>query len=293
MTIVEWVERYVVQNSLEETTEGQYRAAANHFRSWQGSDNAISSITADTLNHYLRWMERDLGRSPYTIRGRRATLLVLLDAAAIAGLCESVSHKTVRRIKCPALIPKCLTTDQVATLLVACDDWDDRCRSLPRVTNRLKNGKPRSLFWKAFVAVAWDSALRLSDVLSLERQDIWPGGHITIVQRKSGRQHRVQFHSQTIAWIDELMDGKDSGIIFPMWCKRAQFYRHFKKLTTFAGVPCTTKWIRRGSASQYERDNPGQAWKHLGHAEPGIDRKFYLHPEIAYPERPMVRSVVD
>ena len=103
----------------------------------------------------------------------------------------------------------------------------------------------------------------------------------------------LQVNPQTLAWIDALMVGSETGDIFPAWCKRDQFYRHFKNLTTFAGVPCTTKWIRRGSASQYEADNPGQAWKHLGHSAPGLDRKFYLNPQIAYPERPMVRSVTD
>ena len=294
MNFLEWVDVYVSRISLESSTEEQYHYAANHLTNWHGAHLPLRrAACSDMLNGYLRWMERDLKRSPYTTHSRRATLLVLLDAAAENGLCESLAHKSIRKVKRPSLVPECLTAREVATLITACDDWDAYCRSMPRFQNKLRNGKPRGLFWKTFVATAWDTALRLSDVLALERQDIWPGGHLTIVQAKTGRQHRVDIHQQTLAWIDELMTGDERGPIFPMWCKRAMFYRHFKNLTTFAGVPCTTKWIRRGSASQYEADNPGQAWKHLGHSAPGLDRKFYLNPQIAYPVRPMVRSVTD
>ncbi len=294
MTLVEWVEIYIARRALEEATEVQYRIAARQLTGWHGA--AVSIETAadcDFLNRFLLWLERDLGRSPYTVATRRTMLLVFLDAAADDGLCRPVRRKKVRCPKRPALIPECLTARQTSHLIAACDVWDMYCRSHTGYSFLLPSGKRRGLFWKAFVATAWDTALRLSDVLSLKRQGVGPDGHLTIVQAKSGRQHQAQLHVRTLAMIDELIDGGDHDVIFPMWCKRRMFYRHFKNLTTFAGVPCTTKWIRRGSASQYEADNPGQAWKHLGHSAPGLDRRFYLNPQIAYPERPMVRSVTD
>ena len=294
MTITKWVEIYIGRRALAESTEKQYRALARKLTRWHGAPVPLATAAdCDFLNRYLLWLERGLGQSAYTIYSRRTVLLVLLDVAADDDLCPPVRHKKVRCPRRPALIPDCLTAQQAGRLLAACDDWDAYCRSNGRYKNELPNGKPRGIFWKAFVATAWDTALRLSDVLALDRQDIWPGGHLTIVQAKSGRQHRVDIHQRTLAWIDELMAGDETGGIFPVWCQRDQFYRHFKNLTTFAGVPCTTKWIRRGSASQYERDNPGQAWQHLGHSAPGLDRKFYLNPQIAYPERRMVRSVTD
>ena len=294
MTITEWVEIYIARRALERSTEKQYRIAVSHFTGWHGKPVPLTTAAdCDFLNRYLLWMERRLNRSPYTIYARRTVLLVLLGVAADDDLCPVIRHRKVRCPRRPALIPQCLTAKQAGKLIGACDAWDAHCRSDHHYRNVLLNGKPRGIFFKTFVATAWDTALRLSDVLALKRQDIWPGGHLTIVQAKSGRQHRVKVHSKTLDWIDELMDGDESGSIFQPWCSMSQFCRHFKKLTTFAGVPCTTKWIRRGSASQYEADNPGQAWKHLGHSAPGLDRKFYLNPQIAYPERPMVRSVTD
>ncbi len=294
MTLAEWLGIYTARNSLAQASEAQLLVTVKQLAIWHGKAVPIGlAADCDFLNRYLLWVERVLERSAYTIIARRRNLLTLLDAAADDGLCPAVRRRKVRCPRCPALIPKCLTAQQMGRLIAACDDWDAQCRSMPHYRDVLPNGKPRGLFWKTFVATAWDTALRLSDVLALERQDITLGRGLTIVQAKSGRQHRVQFHQQTLAWIDDLMDGDDHGAIIPVWCERRQFYRHFKNLTTFAGVPCTTKWIRRGSASQYEADNPGQAWKHLGHSAPGLDRKFYLNPQIAYPERPMVRSVTD
>lgn len=294
MTITEWVEIYIARTALEKASEVQYRLIAKHLTDWHGAGVSLSTAAdCDFLNRYLLWLERDLDRSPYTIVTRRTMLLVFLDAAADDGLCPAIRNRKVRCPRRPALIPKCLTAEQASRLIAACDEWDLHCRSSPYCPDTLRNGVPRGLFWKTFVATAWDTALRLSDVLALQRENICADGHLTIVQGKSKRQHRMRVHPQTLACIDELMNGDDRGDIFPWWCKRRHFYQQFKKLTTFAGIPCTTKWIRRGSASQYECDNPGQAWKHLGHSAPGLDRRFYLNPQIAYPDRPMVKSVTD
>ncbi len=294
MKMTEWVEIYIARRALEPTTEKHYRTAVKHFTDWHGKTLSVSTAAdCDFLNRYLLWTERSLKRSSYTVYSRRTILLVLLDLASDDGLCDTVNRRKVRCPRRPAIVPECLTSGQVVRLIGACDDWDAYCRKSRYHRHVLRNGLPRGLFWKTFVAMAWDTALRLSDVLALQRQDIWEDGRLTIVQAKSGRQHQVEFHQQTLAWIKELTNGAEHGSILRPWCGLAQFCRHFKNLTTFAGVPCTTKWIRRGSASQYEADNPGQAWKHLGHSAPGLDRKFYLNPQIAYPERPMVRSVTD
>ncbi len=294
MTITEWVEIYIARRALEETTEGQYRTAARHLTDWHGRPVTLATAAdCDLLNRYLLWLDRVLERSPYTIHARRTALLTLLAVAADDGLCPAIRHRKVRCPRRPAIIPQCLTVEQAGRLIAACDDWDSHCRSIPRYRNALPNGKPRGLFWKTFVATAWDTAIRLSDVLALQRESIQADGRLAIVQQKPGRQHHTRVCTETLRLIDQLLEGDNQGSIFQPWCDTTQFCRHFKNLTTFAGVPCTTKWIRRGSASQYEADNPGQAWKHLGHSAPGLDRKFYLNPQIAYPERPMVRSVTN
>ena len=293
-TITEWVEIYIGRRALEPTTERHYRCAARQFTRWYGKTLSIADAAdCDLLNRHLLWLERGLERSAYTIYGRRTILLVLLDVASDDGLCPAIHRRKVRCPRRPALIPQCLTVKQAGRLIAACDPWDAYCRSTRYHRKLLPNGKPRGLFWKTFVATAWDTGFRLSDVLAIKREIIRPDGHLTIVQAKSGRQNRRQVHPETLALIDELMAGDERGPIFEMGCKHDQFYRHFKNLTTFAGVPCTTKWIRRGSASEYERHNPGQAWKHLGHSAPGLDRRFYLNPDIAYPEQPQVTSVFD
>src|SRR5690606_22120070 len=170
------------------------------------------------------------------------------------------------------------TLDQFRKIEAACD-------ALPGKFRRLSVS--RSLYMRSLVDAKYDSGLRLGDLLSLERDWIWPDGHLSIVQSKTGKQHRIQFRETTLARIRELQEALPGHrLIWPAFARRKRFYQLFRKIVEMAGLRGSSKWIRRTSGSYFEREHPGEAWKHLGHSRPGVDRQFYLDPNVAYPTRP-------
>lgn len=141
---------------------------------------------------------------------------------------------------------------------------------------------PRRLWWLSFIDFAYDTALRLSDILSVERGDIWPGGRLSIVQQKTGRAHTVQLRPRTVAEIDEsMMAQPDRRLVWPLGCTRGRWYRQFRRLRESAGLPDgSAKWLRRASASYVERDHPGRGTGHLGHRNSELFRRFYCDRRV-------------
>lgn len=71
-------------------------------------------------------------------------------------------------------------------------------------------------------------------------------------------------------------------LICPLWCCREAFFRSFKRLAKRAGLPnATTKWIRRGSASEMERLASGAGPAHLGHSRGSGDAIFRQSYRVA------------
>ena len=78
---------------------------------------------------------------------------------------------------------------------------------------------------------AYDSGLRLGDLLALERQDIWPDGYVSLVQHKTGFSHRAQFRSKTLMLIEECMtDWPQRKLIWPQFARRKRFYEYIRRL---------------------------------------------------------------
>lgn len=141
---------------------------------------------------------------------------------------------------------------------------------------------------RSLVNGQYDTALRIGDLQSVERSWMLPDGRLTLVQHKTGRQHRVQFRAETLKDIRRLIECLPGRrLIWPPFCDRRQFFRFFRSLRLRAGLDCGTKGIRRASASYVEREHPGLGWRHLGHSRPGLDVRHYLDPGIAWPDATM------
>ncbi len=136
----------------------------------------------------------------------------------------------------------------------------------------------------AFVLAAYDSALRLGDVLSIRFDQV--DAEFTIVQQKTGDLHKVFLQPQTIVAVTSIRLPVRQ-LVFEWKHSRQTFYTRFNRIIKDAGVrPGTSKFIRRSSASYIERDNPGMAMRHLGHRTPGLAERNYIDPTIVRTERP-------
>jgi hypothetical protein len=166
----------------------------------------------------------------------------------------------------------------------------EACKFAPR--QRIE-GIPQTLYWRIFIAVTWDTALRCGDALSIRLADIQANGKFMLTQQKTGWAHVCQLRQSTLDLIRESIPPQRK-LLLP-WPNCGKFFRErFSKLVTMAGIPQgSSKWLRRASATEIERCHPGAAMSHLGHRTPGLAYRSYVDPRIIESTRPLVTSLLD
>lgn len=219
----------------------------------------------DALNQWLLSLEES--HAPRTIRTKRVILGTLWRFAFDRGLAGPAMR--LRVCKVPQCDPEALTACEVAALLKHIDTLKG-CFQRTRVSRRL--------YFASIYNAYYDSALRLSDLRSIEVGWI-EGGHVSLVQSKTNRTHTIKFRAETMKLIREHLAGRKTGLIWGTLTEK-NFGNWQRKLFRAAGIRGTGKWIRRSSASYVELHHPGMGWRHLGHARPGLAEQFYIDPKI-------------
>jgi site-specific recombinase XerD len=272
-TLRDFVRAYCLERDISDGAIEQIELNVRLLERFAGGPLRTSDLQDDLVNSFLKQLKDD-GRSPHTVRSKRAAILSVWREAARRGLAEPPER--VRRPKLPDRVIEAYTVAEMRSLVGAARSLRGRFRGLDM---------RRAVWAESFVLAYWDSALRLSDLLRIERRWIDAAGSVVIVQHKPGRVHRVAFRPETVAAIDRTMaEGPERAVVWPLWGRRDAVYDLFKKIRSLAGIERgTSKWIRRGSASAVEAAKPGSAWKHLGHSRPGLDRQAYLDPTICDP----------
>lgn len=274
LSLSEFVRAYTLQRELERSSIEQLRIAVRLFERFAGGPIPLVSLTDDLLNGFLQSLH-DLGRSSHTRRTKRAAILCLWRAAADEGKCEP--PRKIRKIKHGQRVIRAYGIEHMQRLLGVVRQQAGYFQ---------RTGIARSLWWESLLLAYWDTALRLSDLLRVEHSWVGSDGTLELVQHKTSRAHRAQLGPTALAAINLVWrQGIDRRVIWPLWARREEFYKTFKRFKLAADLPeaSSSKWIRRGSASAIEAQAPGTAWRHLGHARPGLDRQAYLDRSICDP----------
>ncbi len=272
MLLTEFVECYAHSKTLCPDYVGLLRTTARQFQERIGSQVTLAFLVKDNVPRINAWLE-DLERaSPVTAANKRRHLRTLWIAAHDDGL--AAHPEKIRSIKVPRKIPEGLDEQQMRKVLKAADALRGFFK---------RTAVPRRTYWRSLILAGWDTALRLSDLRSIERDWIWPGGYFSIVQHKTGNSLRRQLQPETIEAIDLLCAGRKTGLIWGVLNDK-NFYRALKQLSETAGFKISFKYIRAGSASCVERDNPGRGWEHCGHVKPGVFEAHYRVPRIVAPQ---------
>lgn len=278
MDITEIPALYRQNHDIAPDTFGQLVNVAKLFARFHGGTLDTSRLSASLANQWLlARKESDVSAS--TVKGNRTSLLMLWREAHDLGYAPPIEK--VRTVKVPEIIPVAFTREELVKLIAACATLTGKFRRVPI---------RRRVYFESLFESAYDTALRLGDLLSIERTWIWPGGYISIVQKKTGHSQRVLLRPSTIIRIDECMaDWPGRAHIWPQFSSdRKRFYEYVRRLVQAAGIrKGTMKWIRRSSASYVEREHPGCGARHLGHRTPGLAEKFYFDPSIVSREQPL------
>lgn len=270
-TVADWVEEYDLQRALSPAGVRQYRYAAKSLDEWAGRAVGLRELDADLFNRWLRGLQ-DSGRlAPATVACRRRHLLALWRAAADERLSEEPPRR-LRPVRVPYVPPRAWTVDEVRAILAVCG-----------TLRRTKAGEwDRADRWSLAVRIAWDTGLRLSDLLRLRVVDIQPDGRAVVGQSKTNRPVFCQMSPPTMEALRKSLEARPRRLAVPWEHSRESFRRQFGLIVRRSGVrPGTWKWVRRSSATDVELHSPGAGAAHLGHAHGSeIASRHYLDPFI-------------
>lgn len=261
---------YLLGRDLCHDYAASVRRYVAHLDQWLGSPAQLD-LTAETVNNWLVVVAAS-GLKPRTVRAYRQAILALLHAAESEGLRGPLGR--VRRPKVPRRAVVGWNLEQVRRLIAACQSTAGYC---------CRTGLPLNLLLESTVRVCWDSGARIGDVLRFRWADLHDGGRLAWSQSKTGLPCQAQLSGGTMDAIQRLHAGRALELLLP-WRSHDVCHRAIAVVVKAAGLTGATRMLRRGSASYVERQQPGTAWRHLGHAGPGLDREFYIDAAIAYGE---------
>ena len=270
MTVAEYAARYATIREIVSGTARQYALTAALFERWAGRPVLLTELDELFVSTWLRDYASTV--NPKTARTKLNQLLALWRAAADEYLCDP-PRRRVRVARVPWVPREAWTVDEVRTLLSAAAD-------LPRLH---PCGLRRSEWWPLAIRLAWDTALRWGDLVTLRAADI-SGDLFCVCQRKTGRPKGGRLNPSTVAAIEASLRACPREVIVPWSATSQTFTAQVRRLVAKAGIRSGSwKRLRRASGSNVESKDPGRgmAARQLGHA-PGskIPELHYIDPFI-------------
>lgn len=263
--------KYVRAHPLKTPTEKRMDLSIRVFSAWLQRDAVLSDLADDTVNEWLRSLEKTYAAK--SIKGFRGDLLALWRwlAASPQRLCDPPTE--IRKIKLGEPCPISWTDEEAAKIV-------SRCREL---TGVLPNGISRAIYCECLFRFGYDSGLRRSDCWTIRRNQIRADGTIVLRQHKTGHAHWPVIRPETLALLAQLPG--DSPLACP-WKKTSRWYTFWKThVTGPAGVRHgSMQQVRRTGATHLAIEHPEAVQRYLGHRSPEMQR-FYIDYSIAKPQR--------
>lgn len=273
------------------TRNNWYLPAIADYRDCLGTDPRLEDMCRDRLN---AWIDRRVseGRlSCYTIKTRRGALLSIWRAAVEHDLLDVMPAK-IRQVRMRRTNPTAWDRAEVQRLFsYSLHNMPDKRMPMTDL--------PQRVFFASLISAGYDTALRLGDLLSIEREwirtDKEGAGWMSIQQSKTGLLVASRINPTTMGLIDRLMStNSDRRLIWPLGFRREALYRQFKRLVKQSGVRSGTfRFLRRASTTHVEMDAPGTAYRHAGHSDPATTRRYYLdHEQLSGAVSPQALDII-
>lgn len=255
MLLSNFAAAYRLHADVKAITAADYLATAQAFERWAGGAVTLEALSAALLNRYLNDLA-DRGRAADTVASRRRKLLVLWRAAYRHGATDNRPDvDRVLRIRTAAPNPLGVDAGAMRRLI-------DYCRTHYRRRLRLVP-VAKGDYLAALYGLLWDADMRLLDATQLGFASLGP--EITWRQSKTGRWARARISTGTLALIDAIRQPARL-LIFPRPSRsRTALYKMIRESFAAAGLAGTSKYIRRGAATDVYLDDRDPAVA-LGHA---------------------------
>lgn len=258
-------ERRPIGRDVSPRTVRYYGHCYNAFGTYLRRDPTLGDLRPEIVNAWLTEM-LESGKAASTVHSLRVGVGTIWRYAVRMKLTR-VRPDDVRPIHLPALKPQGYSAEQAALLLAQADK---------ELGNVRETGIPRRLWMKSMVVVLWDTGIRCGDLARIKVKDFDAAGcKLFIHESKTGKSGFKLLRPSTCEIIAaSVAAAPEREFIWP-GRKPLAIWRSFKRLARKAGLPGGTKWMRRGSASEVERSQPGAGWRFLSHSTPEVFEKHY------------------
>jgi integrase len=277
-SLLVFVDDYSLENDITKSSIEQYQIAVNRFSVWLGRPAMTTDLEPQKVNAFLRDYAEQV--SAHTAQSKRRSLLVLWRAAAEKGLVELPGK--IRQIKAQKTLRDYWSLDQV--------------RQLVTVTSALTGRLPvveinRADYFTGLVLAAYETGLRMADLLKLERscldEDWFP-----VTMQKTGLVHWCRLNPETKRVITRTYDdfAPPRRLCWPTWgrgdaASQAKLVRReLWKAMKIAGLTASDgpfKMLRRSSINAVDQLQPGAGQRQAGHTSATTTQRWYLSDDAA------------
>lgn len=258
--------RETADTDLSDGYVEQLHVAVRLLYRYHGGKVRLKDLDDDLVNGFVRWLTQQ-GRKPDTVRGRRNAILCLWRAAFQQCILKKQPQR-ILKIRSNRRLPVAWSRDEVIQLRnTALQDK----RRLRRIDIE------RGLWFGSLISAAWDSALRLGDLLRLDHATVKASSPFRVRQSKTGDDVLVLLTDATMALIDQCMQqGPERDLIWPLWGNRDAFYYQFRQLVKRAEIrPGTFRFLRRSAVTDVEV-NGGDGSLLAGHRSRVVTERHYI-----------------
>lgn len=264
MTLADLLDRYLREREASpryiESLRRTVRKAASYGL------NEVCQLDPDSANDFLRGLDL----SPTTRGNIRRELLTLWRYAFDEGATDQQPVR-VMRIKQRRSPPQAWDYGTLQRLLDAAES-DSRLISC-RVCH------PWSLVMPAWISIGFDTALRFTDILFLNKSNLL-NGCIAVNAAKTGKVTVRSLSEYSQDAIAELLRHSPDGSFF-RWCvTRRRMLLKWLAFLRENKLPGSSRWLRRSAATYVEIEQPGAASRFLSHSNPALARLHYIDPTL-------------
>lgn len=271
-----YLERYGLERDVSRGYLQQLRLTLERYGAFLGHEPTSDDLDEATANRWLASMLESGQLARQSIRTQRRNLLVIWRAMFQDRLIDTEPRR-VRPVKIDRSAPEAWDQAQVWALVME----SQKCQGVFK-----RSRIPRAAFWRAFILTAWDTGLRLGDLLALNVHQIAADGTLVVKQHKTGWPVVCRLRPETMAAIESTFPPHRERVFCGLG--RDQLFKQFRALVEAANIPKGgTKRIRKSSATAVERETPGAAMLHLGHRTAGLAYQHYVDPTKLHQNKPM------
>ena len=144
---------------------------------------------------------------------------------------------------------------------------------------RLQSGPELKWLLRTWIYLGYETGARMGDLWRMRYSDI-DGDTVRWVMGKTG-DPMYRILSQDCLKSLNSMQHEDNDVILGRWCSQGTGILHMRTLLREAGVPGSSKWLRRSGATHVEIEAPGSGRLFLGHRSHNIaDRHYFDRGQI-------------